>query len=85
MIELIDLVGLAGVPLVLALVELTKKTLPWLEERWYPLVSIAWAEVLNIALAYMLMSDVRVAVLLGLVAGLAASGLYSGGRALANK
>jgi hypothetical protein len=75
-----DLIGLAGAPLVVALVELVKRTCPELEPRWYPLAAVLWGEALNLGLAVTLGQDWRMALLLGLVAGLAASGLYSGGK-----
>ncbi|MCL4535917.1 MAG: hypothetical protein M1370_12255 [Bacteroidetes bacterium] len=78
-----DLIGLAGVPLIIALVEGVKRVFPGLEPRWYPLVALACGEALNLALGLSQGQDWRAALVLGLVAGLAASGLYSGGKALA--
>ena len=77
-----DLIGLAGVPLIVALVEAVKRVWPDLESRWYPLVALAWGEALNLGLAALLGQDWGRAALLGLVAALAASGLYSGGKAV---
>lgn len=78
-----DLIGLTGVPLIVALVEAVKRVFPGLEQRWYPLVALACGEGLNLALALTQGQDWRAALVLGLIAGLAASGLYSGGKALA--
>lgn len=77
--ELNELVGLAGVPVVVALVEVCKR---WIaDERWWPMVAIAWGMILNLALALILQTDPSTAAVVGLVTGLAASGLYSTGRA----
>jgi hypothetical protein len=75
-----ELIGLAGVPLIVALVELLKRTFPQIEPRWYPLAAVLWGEALNLGLATMLGQDWRTALILGLVSGLAASGIYSGGK-----
>ncbi len=80
-----NLIGLAGVPIIVALVELVKRTVPELGERWWPLLAVAFGEALNLGLAYGTGSDLLTAGVLGLVAGLAASGLYSGGKALVEK
>lgn len=77
-----EMIGLAGVPLVVALVEAMKRAWPELEPRWYPLVALFWGVALNLALALMLGYELGPALLLGVVAGLAASGLYSGSKAV---
>lgn len=71
-----DFVGLGGIPLVQALVALTKTSLPELPARYYPGISIAWGVTFNIALAWLLRADLRVSVVVGVVVGLAASGLF---------
>jgi hypothetical protein len=77
-LEVKDLVGLAGVPVIMALVEVAK---PWLEDqRYWPLVSITLGVLLNVAVAALLSSSVPTGALTGLVAGLAAAGLYSAGK-----
>lgn len=80
-VELIkSLVGLAGVPLVLGMVKVIK---PFLRDhRWYAVVSLAvgislnmvfgWGLGITSALAWV------VAIINSIMAGLAASGLYSG-------
>lgn len=85
------LIGLAGAPFVAALTELIKRTFPELRERWYPLVAVIWGLVLNLGWAaveiYSGMTQqnrvvvLAVALILGLMAGLSASGLYSGAKA----
>jgi hypothetical protein len=73
--------GLGGAPVVVALVELVKRTVPSLEARWYPLVALACGVALNLALAYLLGNRYDVAVLIGVLASLIASGLWSGTKA----
>ena len=76
-----SLVGLGGVPFILALTQLFK---PWVKDtRVYPFISAAWGLAINVALALAMGAADRVsmieAVFLGVMAGLAASGLYSSG------
>ena len=78
-----DLVGLAGVPFVVALTEAVKAVWPGLPARFYPLVAIAWGLGLNLLAAYAIGVLPVEAALEGLVAGLAAAGLYSATRARA--
>ncbi|MDO8689655.1 MAG: hypothetical protein Q7R39_06540 [Dehalococcoidia bacterium] len=79
--ELGDFVGLAGIPLIAALVQVAKS---WVdEERYYPALAIALGLILNLGIALARGADVPTAVILGVVAGLAASGLYSQGKTLA--
>ncbi len=85
-------IGLAGAPLVAALTELVKRSWPELEARWWPLVAVLWGLALNIGWAavelYARMTEqspvvvYAVALILGLMAGLSASGLYSGNKTL---
>lgn len=85
-------IGLAGAPFVAALTELIKRSWPELEARWWPLVAILWGLLLNVGWAavelYARMTEqsavvvYAVAVILGLMAGLSASGLYSGNKTL---
>ena len=76
-----SLVGLGGIPIILALTQLFK---PWINDtRLYPFISVAWALAINIGLAIGLGGADRVvlmnAAFLGTMAGLAGSGLYSSG------
>jgi len=71
-----DFVGIGGVPLVQALVALVKTSFPGLSARYYPSVSVVFGVVVNLALAYLLESDYRIAVVVGVVTGLVASGLF---------
>ncbi len=47
-----QLVGTGGVPFVIFLVEMTKRTFPSLRARWYPAMVAFWSVVLNVAIAY---------------------------------
>lgn len=77
--------GMSGVPVIIAVTEGIKRAFPTLSDRWYPLVAWAIALVINLAIAYSRHTDLGVALVSGLLAGLAASGLYSGGRTLTAK
>lgn len=77
--EIEQLWGLAGVPVVVALVQASK---PWIKDkRLWPWAGIFWGVLLNLGLAYVLHLDYATAAIVGVVVGLAASGLYSGGKA----
>lgn len=79
--ELSDFVGLACVPVVIGLVEVCKR---WIaDDRVYPLLALFFGVIINIAIAYRLGGDFLLAALVGVVAGLASAGLYSGGKAVA--
>ena len=74
--ELSDFVGLAAVPVIIGLVEIVKR---WIaDDRWYPLIALVLGMAINAAIAYQTAGNYLLAVLIGVVAGLAASGLYSG-------
>ena len=72
-----DLAGLAGGQFVVALTEATKVVFPGIPSRFYVLVAIAWAIALNMLVSLVIATHPVEAVLEGLAAGLAASGLYS--------
>ncbi len=77
------LYGIPAAGLIVALVEMVKRTVH-LDTRWAPLLAVSF----GVLLAVLAKLDNPSAgtwlqvVLLGLLAGLSASGLYSGGRAL---
>lgn len=74
-------IGLAGVPLIVALVQVAKA---WVkDERYYPLASLALGLAINLGLALAREGDLPTAILVGLIAGLAASGLYSQAKTMA--
>lgn len=76
-IDLSQLIGLAGAPVIVALVQLAKVSAPTLDSRWWPAVTLGVAVAWNIALGFYLHGDIGLAAVLGVVTGLAASGLYS--------
>ncbi|TAK33757.1 MAG: hypothetical protein EPO21_11795 [Chloroflexota bacterium] len=82
--ELQNVAGLAGVPVIVALVEGFKRFYPG-EERVYPLVAIGFGLAINVGLAWTSIGNLRLAIVYGIVAGLAASGLYSGTRSTLSK
>ena len=75
-----EIAGLAGAPLVQALTELIKVMFPLMESRWYPAISVFWGVVLNIALAFILNTGKPEACIVGVATGLLASGLFSWGK-----
>ncbi|MCL5265248.1 MAG: transposase [Chloroflexi bacterium] len=75
--DLREVIGLAGVPVVVALVEVAKRSLPGMSDRWYPACSLIVALGLNLGIGWRLGLDVVTVIVTGVVVGLAASGLYS--------
>lgn len=71
------LYGLSGVPLVVALVQVVKIGWPAMGKRWYPLVTLLIAVGWNLTLGYLDGVNLGLAAVLGVVTGLAASGLYT--------
>ncbi len=81
--EVVDVIGLAGVPLIVALVQVAKA---WVaDERYYPLMALVMGLGLNVGVALARGRDVPTALLLGVAAGLAASGLYSQGKTMVSR
>jgi hypothetical protein len=78
---LTSIVALGGVPLILGLVQLFKPFIT--DTRYYPLVAMAFGLVINLvagwALGANVVTDWITALFNGIIAGLAASGLYSVG------
>jgi hypothetical protein len=75
-----DLIGVAGVPAIVGLVELAKRVFPDLSPRLYPVLALVYGIGINLALlAYSGAGPVE-AVAVGIVAALMASGLYSQAR-----
>ncbi|MBI4318716.1 MAG: hypothetical protein HY675_09515 [Chloroflexi bacterium] len=75
--ELRELIGMAGVPVIVALVEVVKRVGPEVPERTYPVWALVFGIGLNVLVGWQLGVDPMVSALTGIVAGLAASGLYS--------
>ena len=65
-----------GVAIVIGLVALCKPFVG--DKRFWPVLGLAFGLVLNIGLAYFRATDMTTAVILGVMSGLSASGLYSG-------
>ena len=82
MIDPSALLGLAGVPVTTALTELVKRAVPELPARFLPLVALLFSLAINLGLGVRLGADPTTSLVMGLVAGLAASGLYSAGKEL---
>ncbi len=79
-----SLIGLGGVVVIVGLVQVFK---PFVKDtRYYPLIAIAWGLVINMGAAWGIGITARVdwvvAALQSILAGLAASGLYSYGSTL---
>ena len=76
---LTSIVALGGVPLILGLVQLFKPFIT--DTRYYPLVAMAFGLVINLVAGWALgagaVTDWITALFNGIIAGLAASGLYS--------
>jgi len=78
--ELNDFWGLLGVPFIAAIVSLFK---PWVpDKRYYPIIAVVLGIVLNVGLAVNQGHSVVLGLLLGIVVGLSASGLYSAQKTL---
>lgn len=77
-------VGMGGIPLIQALTALVKTMWQRLPNKYIPGVSIAWGITLNIVLMQLTHVPYWQAVLVGVVAGLFASGLYRGAKAASN-
>ena len=78
---LTSIVALGGVPLILGLVQIFK---PFVSDtRYYPLVAMAFGLAINLIVGWALgataVTDWITALLNSIIAGLAASGLYSAG------
>ena len=79
-----SIVALGGVPLILGLVELFKPFIT--DTRFYPLVALGFGLAINLvagwALGASMATDWVTALFNGIIAGLAAGGLYSAGSTL---
>ena len=78
--ELQLLFGFGAIPIVLGVVQILKAYVP--DPRAWPVLAVAVAVLWNGALALVLATHVGVALLMGVVAGLAAAGTYSSGKTL---
>jgi hypothetical protein len=76
-----DLVGLGGIILIQAIIEAFKATFPAFPSRFFPGLAMLVGIGLNEGLAAILRLDPATAAVVGLIAGLSASGLYAWGKA----
>lgn len=73
--EYSDFIGLAGIPIITGLIQIVKGfNVP---DKGLPVVALILGMVLNIVIAVSVGNEILLAVLMGIVTGLAASGLYS--------
>ena len=73
-----DIAGLAGIPIIAALVQIAKG---WVtDRRWWPVLAIVFGLALNMVIAVPTSADMVRAGIVGLVAGLGAAGLYDVGK-----
>jgi hypothetical protein len=72
--------GMGGVPIIVAMTTLVKRVWPTLPDTLYPVVALTWALLLNAGLGTYLGNDPVLGTVAGVLAALAANGLYSGGR-----
>ena len=77
-----QLYGLAGIPVIAALIQVFKNTLPECPDRFWPLISLALGITFNMLLGWGLGAELWVAAVIGLVVGLSASGFYSQSKTL---
>lgn len=75
MTDLQPYLGLGAAPIITALIQVVKPFLT--DTRWYPPIAIVLGVVWNVGFVLGTLGDLRLAVLYGVVSGLAASGLYS--------
>lgn len=78
------LIGIGGIPFIQALVAAFKTMFPSFPQQYLIGVAISFGMILNALLAYFMKLPYWEAVLVGIVAGLMASGAYTAGK-LANR
>ena len=80
--DLREVFGVAGVPVIVGLVEVVKRLWPEAPAGVWALFALAFGVLLNVVVGQALGVELVVTLVTGVVAGLAASGLYSGGKAV---
>lgn len=74
--ELSQLWYLGGVPLIMALTQVCKQ---WVKDsRWYPVIAVGFGIVLDIFVGMAIGQSMVSSIIVGVITGLAAAGLYSG-------
>jgi hypothetical protein len=80
-------IGAGSVPVILVMVQLFKNFVE--DARWYAVVSILLGVIINVGIALVMLvytpENLLNALLIGVMAGASASGLYSGGKELTAK
>lgn len=72
--------GLASIPVILALTQVVKPFIA--DKRFYPVIAVFLGLIFNIGVGYSIGADIAQSSVLGVLAGLSASGLYSTGATL---
>lgn len=80
-IDIATFVGFGGVPIVMALLQIAKSFIP--DKRYWPLASIVLGVVWCVGVRFVLGGPLEQATIEGILVGLAASGIWSGGKAMA--
>ena len=79
--NLSDFWYLGGIPLVIGIVQIFKL---WITDtRWYPVIAIIFGIILDVGIGLAILEPLAASIVAGIIVGLAASGLYSGGSTLA--
>ena len=76
--ELEQVVNIGSAAVVVGLVQATKPFVS--DERWWPWIAIGWGLVVNLGGALVLHTELPAAAFYGVLAGLAASGLWQAGK-----
>jgi predicted RND superfamily exporter protein len=69
--------GFGSVPVITALVEFLKRSIPEMPDRFWPLAALVCGVAWNVGLAHYVGGDLAAGFVFGILAGLASSGLYS--------
>ena len=77
--EITSLYGFAGIPVITGMIQMFKKVVPELPERFWPLVAWILGIIWNISLGLGVGEQLWISTVFGVVVGLAASGFYSQG------
>lgn len=75
--ELTQLYGFAGIPVITGLIQMAKKAAPGIPDTIWPIIAVFLALAFNLILGWRIGEDLWVAGIFGLVVGLASSGFYS--------
>jgi hypothetical protein len=73
-----DFIGLAGIPVIVGLIQVAKPFIT--DTRLLPPIALVLGVAVNVGIAAATAGNIGLSVLIGIVVGLAASGLYSQSR-----